>query len=309
MKRFDWKQLKNGFVALAPMAGVTDSAFRRICKYHGADVVFTEFVHVRGVANRDEKTLSLLRYDKTERPIIAQLFGYEPEYFLKAAEIVEELGFDGVDINMGCPARKVVGHKSGAALMKDPELAQEVIRATREGTSLPVSVKTRLGYDSFSGTDFFVHGLERAGAELITIHGRTFRQGFTGKADYQLISEIIRSLRIPVIGNGDVIDYASYKRMMGTGCNGVMIGRGSYGNPWIFEEVKNHRSREIPLSEIKSVVLQQAKLAEAHGGNSIIELRKHLGWYFKGFSGVKDLRKQLVVVETYDDIERILSVI
>lgn len=306
MEKFDWKNLKKGFVALAPLAGVADSAFRRICKKFGADIVVTEFVHVRGVVNKDEKTLTLLQYHETERPIIVQLFGYEPEYFTKAAKIIEELGFDGVDINMGCPARKVVGHGSGASLMKNLQLAQDIVRSTKEGTSLPVSVKTRLGYDYFSGTDF-IKGLEQAGADLITVHGRTFRHGFTGKADYDAIAEIVRSVQIPIIGNGDVTDLESYNKMIETGCDGVMIGRGSYGNPWIFEEIKNGEKREVSASEIVEIVLTHAQWADEQGGNSILELRKHLGWYFKGFTGVKELRQQLVQVETYQDIEKILS--
>ena len=306
MEKFDWKELEKGFVALAPMAGVADSAFRRVCKKLGADIVVTEFVHVRGVANRDERTLSLLRYHESERPIVVQLFGHEPEYFTTAAKIVEGLGFDGVDINMGCPARKVVGHGSGASLMKDSKLAQDIVKATKEGTSLPVSVKTRLGYESFSGTDF-IQGLEQAGAELITIHGRTFRQGFTGKADYDAIKEVVASVDVPVIGNGDVVDLESYKKIMETGCDGVMIGRGSYGNPWVFEEIKKGERRKLSTSEVVETVLGHARWADEQGGNSILELRKHLGWYFKGFPGVKELRQRLVQVETYQDIEKILS--
>ena len=151
--------------------------------------------------------------------------------------------------------------------------------------------------------------MEQAGAELVTIHGRTFQQGFTGKADYDAIAKVVKSVGIPIIGNGDVIDLKSYNKMAKTGCFGVMIGRGSYGNPWIFEAIGKGRKREILTSEIVETVLTHAKYADEQGGNSILEMRKHLGWYFKGFSGAKELRQKLVRVDTYQDIERILSTI
>lgn len=287
------------------MAGITDSPFRIICKRFGADVVFTEFVHIRGVAGRNDKTLSLLNYTREERPIIAQLFGYEPEYFAEAAKVIEELGFDGLDINMGCPARKVVGHGSGASLMKDPVLASAIVKSVVESVNIPVSVKTRLGYDSFTAIDF-VKMLEDSGAKLVTVHGRTYSQGFGGEADYDKIARVADSVTIPVIGNGDVVDLDSYDRMQSTGVFGTMIGRGIYGRPWLFQEIKTRRKIEKSPDEIRDIICEHAKLVSNVSSN-FAEFRKHLGWYLKGFEGARSMREKLPEINNLDDVESLLQ--
>ena len=307
-ERFKWKNLEKGFVALAPMAGITDSPFRQVCRSFGADIVFTEFVHIRGVAGENQKTLNLLRYKKSERPVIAQIFGKEPEYFHEAAKVVEKLGFDGVDINMGCPARRVKEHGAGSALLRDLELAKEIVIATKEAVSIPVSVKTRLGTCEYEGP-VFAQGLAEAGAELITIHGRTVGQRFGGVADYDAIADIVSSVDVPVIGNGDVVDYASYQRMLGTGCIGVMIGRGSYGNPWVFLNKGVEGNYGASVEELKETILKHASLVEEFTEGNFLPFRKHLGWYIKGLPDSRKLRAQLVQVNSYSDILKIIETI
>ncbi len=303
---FSWNNLKKGFIALAPMAGITDSPFREVCRSYGADVVFTEFVHVRGVAARNEKTLKLLNYKDEERPVIAQIFGKEPEYFHKAAKVIEELGFDGVDINMGCPARKVKEHGSGSALLKDLNLAKEIVIATKEAVSLPVSVKTRLGTNEYEGLAF-TQGLVEAGADLLTIHGRTVGQQFGGIADLDAIADIAKSVNIPVIGNGDVVDYSSYRKMMETGCFGVMIGRGAYGNPWIFKSIKDRKDYAPSIEELKKEILHHASLVENFLDGDFLPFRKHLAWYVKGLQNARSIRAELVQINNYSDILKIIE--
>lgn len=302
---FSWKNLKRGFTVLAPMAGITDSPFRQVCKEMGADIIFTEFVHVRGVARKDEKTLSLLKYSGKERPIIAQVFGKEPEYFEKAAKIIEELGFDGIDINMGCPARKVKEHGSGSALLSNFDLACEIVSSVRKSTKLPLSVKTRLGIDSLIAPEF-IKGLAEAGAEIVTLHGRTVAQKFGGAANLDAIKETVESVDIPIIGNGDVVDLSSYEKMLATGCVGVMIGRGSLGNPWVFEFIKKNQERRISKEEIKNIILKHSEFV-VNDGQSLVPFRKHLAWYVKGLDGARKIRSELVSVNNYSDIIDIVN--
>jgi len=305
---FSWNNLRKSFLALAPMAGISDSPFREVCCDYGADLVFTEFVHIRGIVQGNNKSLDLLKYRTEERPIIAQIFGKEPEFFYKSAKIIEDLGFDGVDINMGCPARKVKEHGSGSALMKDVLLAKEIVVATKEATKIPVSVKTRIGISRYDGPQF-VKELVDSGAEAITIHGRTVAQKFGGVVDYEAIADIVNSLNVPVIGNGDIVDINSYNSMINTGCVGVMIGRGSLGTPWIFNSIKNLSDYSPNLTDLKQCIIKHASLINDEEENNFLPFRKHLAWYIRGLPNAKIIRNGLVKINTFSDIIYLLDTI
>jgi len=342
-----WKKIDRPIKVLAPMAGYTDSAFRQLCRELGADLAMTELISADAIFHtaknwyRDEKglpagqagewqskkgkdeTLQMLKFDEGERPIIIQLFGKFPEKFAFAAEwISENLRPDGIDINMGCPARKVVNSDHGAALLKNPALACEIVRAVKENTDLPVSVKTRLGWDRDDQILEFAPELVKAGISAIMVHGRTYKDGFKGKARWENIYSVKKLLgdSVAVIGNGDLqsisnLEYRNTKQIQSTKdensnnfrisdlefrispLDGVAIGRAAIGKPWIFSK------DEISQEELKKIALRHAKLAfERKGESGIVEFRKHLLFYLRGFPGAKDMRKQAVSIITYDDV-------
>jgi tRNA-dihydrouridine synthase B len=320
MKNF-WKKLKKPFLMLAPMAGYTDSAFRMLCKDFGADVVVTELVSADAIAfgkfevnksktrvcvsaTKNHSTAELLSFYEKERPIVIQLFGKNPENFAKAAKWVwENLKPDGIDINMGCPARKVVGSDHGAALLKNPNLACEIVQAVRENCDCPVSVKTRLGWEEDGEILAFVPLLIDAGISAITIHGRTYKDGFKGKARWENIYKVKEMMgeKLIVIGNGDYGLESRIKSQESSTLDGVAIGRATFGEPLIFSV-----SKEAP--SIGKVILRHAELAiDTKGEHGIIEFRKHLLAYLKGFPEAKALRAEAVKVETLKEITEIVS--
>jgi len=360
--------LQQPIIGLAPMDGVTDAPCRTMHGLYGRpDVVLTEFTNVEGLWRGSDRIFRDFLYTPAERPVVAQIFGCLPEYFYKAAHVVCELGFDGVDINMGCPAKTVANKGGGAALIRVPEIAKEIIRATQQGVRdwangqtledlgmepqrisrirqmneervriwgdkatidrrlLPVSVKTRLGVDSIVITDWVQELLELEPA-VITIHGRTLVQHYKGEANWDAIAaaaEIVRKTNTLIFGNGDIKSlYEAAQRIRTAGVNGVLIGRATFGNPWIFrnrEQLKSLFAQGIiptpenlpdvvPTREERLLMaLEHAHVhAKLKGEDHYVEMRKHLGWYLGHFPGAKQVRNQLVRINSLEDVERII---
>lgn len=317
MKNF-WNNLNKPILALAPMAGITDSAFRLICRKNGADVVYSEMTSADGLSYHGKKTLELLKFHKAEQPLVIQLFGKRPEMFIQAAQLVEQSGASGIDINFGCPAKKVVAHGGGATLMKDLDLCHKIIKTTIENTKLPVSVKIRTSINNqgkkITAIDFLksVSDLPVAG---VMIHGRSYEQGFIGPIDYQMIIEARKYFKGIILANGGINEPADAKKLLDkTKSDGLGLARGLYGRPWLFKEIKNYLTSgkfiELTWTQKKKVILDHAKYAfKFNGDYGIIELRKHLLWYVKGLPEAKNLRAELVKVETVADIKRVLKTI
>ncbi|MFC1686545.1 tRNA dihydrouridine synthase DusB [Patescibacteria group bacterium] len=313
MKTF-WNNLKKPFFCLAPIAGYTDQAMRQICKKFGADLVFTEMISVNAVVHSNKTTQKLLKYSEKERPIVVQLFGNDPEYFAKAVKIVEKLGFDGIDINMGCPARKVFNNQSGVGLLKNKKLALEIVKSTVKATKLPVSVKTRPGINDSKGFLEFAKDLEKAGIKALSIHGRTYKQGFVGEVDWDLIGEVKRELKITVIGNGGIDNPKEAKKCLEKSkVDGLMIARGAIGNPWIFDEIKDFlKTGNLPKpkssEERFKMMLEHAKLMVKLKGEKrgMQEMRKHFVKYVHGLPKAREMREKLVRVSSLEELEKLL---
>jgi nifR3 family TIM-barrel protein len=308
-----WKTLKKPIMALAPMADVTDAAFRKlIAKYGKPDVMWTEFVSCDGLCSDQGRPMLMraLKYSSSERPIVAQIFGANPENFYKCAKLLNKLKFDGIDINMGCPDRKVEKQGGGAKLILNPELAQEIIRQTKRGAgNLPVSVKTRIGYNK-RNIEEWIKALVEVEPAVITVHARTRKEMSKVPADWQAIAEVVKIVRgsgkdILIIGNGDVKDLADAKlRVKESGADGVMIGRGIFGNPWLF----NKRKRRVSLMEKLQVLVEHARLFERilKGANFEI-MKKHFKAYVTGFEGAAELRAQLMQAHKASEVVKILK--
>ncbi len=308
-----WKNLKKPILALAPMAGYTNSSFRQVCKKYGADIVYSEMASAVALNFEGEKTLDLLRFEKSERPYVVQFFGNDPKYFCNAARVVTKMiKPDGIDINMGCPARKVFSNGSGAALMKDKKKAKEIIRETLRGTSLPVSIKIRAKSCGVTAYEF-VKSIKDLPISAIMIHGRSLEQGFSGKINYSQIKKVRSLVDIPVLANGGINTPHDAKIMLErTGADGVGIARGALMKPWIFSEIREYLEKgeyeEFDLERIKKAALDHAKMSfRAGGSHGVIEMRKYLLWYFRGFENAKEVRRELVQVETVKDIEKVLK--
>jgi tRNA-dihydrouridine synthase B len=309
-----WMNSKKPILALAPMADMTDSPFCRVCREVAGDdfVIFREMVSAEAIVRGNEKTLKMCEFDEIERPIVQQIFGADPEVMASAAQIIaDKYKPDGIDINMGCPVPKISGKaNSGAALMKDVDKAKSSVKALKNANlCVPVTVKTRLGWaDDKDILDFAVE-IEKAGAGAISLHGRTKKQGYSGKANWERIGEVKKLLSIPLIANGDVNSQEDVQKCLEvTDADGVMIGRGALGNPWIFR-TPNTNSQTPDIDEIKKVVLRHAELhLERYGEeNGLTTFRKHLALYFKGIPGIKKLRAELVQVSTLDELSVILN--
>lgn len=299
--------------ALAPMASVADRAYRMMCREYGSAYVVSEMVSAKGLCYSDRKTNELCTVTEKERPMAVQIFGSEPEFMEKAVEIVSRYNPDIIDINMGCPVPKVVGIGCGCSLMRDIKLAYEVAKATVKAAKVPVTVKFRKGWDdNCVNAVEFAKAMESAGVAAIAVHGRTREQFYTGKADWKIISEVKKSVTIPVIGNGDVTDLKSCLEMYEqTGCDLVMIGRGSYGNPFVFKEIASYfNGKEYTppdLEERMTTMLRHIRLiieiSEKPTEMAIREARKHAAWYMNGFYGSAKFRARCYNLSSYAEAE------
>jgi tRNA-dihydrouridine synthase B len=303
---------------LAPMAGVSESPFRQLCREHGADVVVTEFLSAEGIRREIEATISKLRFKPEERPIGVQIFGAEPAAMGEAAAFVTDVFQpEFIDINFGCPVKKVVRRNGGSGCLKDLGLVQDVIRAVSRSTHLPVTVKIRSGWsEEMRDPVTIALRCQDAGARVLTLHPRTRAQMYSGSARWEEIAAVAAALEIPVLGNGDIKTPADAVRMhRETGCTGVMIARGSYGQPWIFAQTRALlEGKPVPpdptVEERFAVALHHARLAadyEIDARGAAIEFRKHLGWYAKGLPGSAELRKRLHAVTSLGEVEGIFA--
>lgn len=353
MSRFAWQKLPKPFLCLAPLASISDSPFRQICKQFGVDVVFTEMISAEGIAHSSKNTLDLMRFTQKERPLILQLFGKDPQAFAWSGQFIEKLPPrskpDGIDLNCGCPSRRVKTHGSGITLMTNPKLVNRIIEALAENTHLPLSIKIRAGIEKEKiWASGFIQKISWEKLAAITVHGRYLEEGFSGPIDYQEIKKVkeIVDDKI-VIANGGICDRETAQIMLEkTGADGLMIGQGALGNPWVFREIKKglgkltpprplrlarpaapstqskaggkhggranlplkrRRNNSLPLPE--GVALAQAKLMVKYKGEErgIVEMRKHLLWYFRGFPGARNLRKKLVKVEKLSELQYIIK--
>lgn len=306
-------ELNNPFI-LAPMAGVCDLPFRLLCKEKGAAMVCTEMVSAKAIYYNNKNTKELLTIDKNEGPVSLQLFGSEPKLMAEMAKRIEEIPFDILDFNMGCPVPKVVNNGEGSALMKNPVLAGHIIEAMANAISKPVTVKIRAGFDAEHINAVEIAKIaENSGAAAITVHARTREQYYSGKADREIIRLVKEAVTIPVIGNGDIDCYESAKHMLEyTGCDGVAIGRGAEGNPWIFEELNAKYAgldyNKPSLEEVKEMIMRHARMLIDYKGEyiGIREMRKHAAWYTAGFKGASKLRGRLNEASSIESLEEII---
>lgn len=317
-KEMKWKigtvEIPNRFV-LAPMAGVTDLAFRRLCKEQGAGLLCMEMISAKAISYKNKNTRALMEIDPVEHPISMQLFGSEPELMAEVAKEIEEEPFDILDINMGCPVPKVVRNGEGSALMKNPKLVYEIVSAMVKAIDKPVTVKIRKGFDdSCINAVEIAKIIEEAGAAAVAVHGRTREQYYSGQADWDIIRQVKEAVSIPVIGNGDVTSPQKAEELVKqTGCDGIMIARGAQGNPWIFSEMITYEETgtlpERPgKEEVRDMMLRHARLQLKYKGEfiGIREMRKHVAWYTKGLKGSAKLREEINRVESYQELEELL---
>lgn len=300
------------------MAGVSESPFRRLCRRFGADVVVTEFLSAEGIRRENEATIAKLRFGADERPIGVQIFGADPDAMHDAAALVTDVFQpEFIDINFGCPVKKVVRRNGGSGCLRDLGLVQNVIRAVSRGTHLPVTVKIRSGWNEEMRDPVTIAlRCQDAGARALALHPRTRTQMYTGSARWEEIAAVAAALEIPVLGNGDIKTAEDAVRLhRETGCAGIMIGRGSFGQPWIFDQTRAILDGRTPLAtppveERFRIALEHARMVQAYEPDpegAAVEFRKHLGWYVKGLPNSADLRKRLHAVNSFGEVEGIFS--
>ena len=307
-----------GKAALAPMAGVADRAFRRICVDYGAAYVVGEMVSSKGLNFGDRKSAELLELGEEERPAAVQLFGDDPEQMARAARLAMAVQPDAIDINMGCPAPKIAGNHCGSALMREPELCRRIVRAVAEAVEVPVTAKIRKGYgrDEVNAVEV-AQACAAGGAAAITVHGRTREQMYAPPVDWEIIRRVKEAVDIPVIGNGDVTSAAQAAALYEqTGCDLVMVGRGALGAPWLFAQINAYLQEgrvlpDPPVAKRMAVLLRQISLAVAYKGERVAmrEARKHAAWYMRGLRGAAGLRARAGTLETFDDLRRLCEAV
>lgn len=316
---FRWKigeiQMENPFV-LAPMAGVTDLPFRKLCKEQGAGLICTEMVSAKAISFHNKNTEALMEMDPSEHPVSLQLFGSEPELMAEVAKSIEERPFEILDINMGCPVPKVVNNGEGSALLKDPKLIGKIIKAVSGAIRKPVTAKMRIGFEGYPVDPVEIAKImEDSGAAAIAVHGRTRQQYYSGHADWDTIRKIKEAVRIPVIGNGDVDSPEKAEALLKeTGCDAVMIGRAVRGNPWIFRELNHYflTGEKLPrpsAEEIREMILRHARMQIEIKGEftGIREMRKHVAWYTAGMRHSAGLRRESNLIADYQALEELLD--
>ena len=298
-------------IILAPMAGVTDLPFRLLCKEQGAGLICMEMISAKAIYFNNKNTLELMEIHPEERPVSLQLFGSDADIIAEMAKRIEERPFAILDINMGCPVPKVAGNGEGSALMRNPKLVAEIVEKTARAISKPVTVKIRKGFnDKEVNAVEIAHIAEECGAAAVAVHGRTREQYYSGKADWDIIRQVKERVKIPVIGNGDIVDGASAKAMLAqTGCDGLMIGRGAQGNPWIFREILHYMETGELLppatkEEKAAVIKRHIELQLQYKGEftGIREMRKHLAWYSAGLPGSASFRNAVNLMETKEEL-------
>lgn len=296
------------------MANITTEPFSYICKKMGADIIFSPMISSNAICYNPNKTLEIIKYSGKIRPFVIQIFGYDPKIMAKAALIIDtKIKPDGIDINMGCPAQKITGNDCGSALLKNLPKALEIFSAVRKIYSGQLSVKLRLGWNDFNILPF-VKELENRGVDAVVIHGRTVKQGYSGMANWDAIEQVASNATIPVIGNGDItsLQNTNEKIKKYPKLAGIMIGRGSLGNPWIFKEINEQKVIVPTKTEIAQIIDLHAKETINFLKNekrACSEMRKHLGWYIKNFPCAQEIRKKAMLVENYEDIKNILKLI
>jgi nifR3 family TIM-barrel protein len=315
MKNF-WLELPKPILAVAPMAGLTDAAFRLLCRKNGADVTYTEMISIDALYYDSRKTMQMIEFDKKEKPVVVQLFGKRPQLVEKAVKIVAEMGFSGIDLNFGCPAKKVVRHGGGVSLLKDLGLCHELVQAVCESTKLPVSVKTRTsikkGNKDVTVFDF-MDKIKDLKVTTLMLHGRSYEQGFVGEPNYEVMREVKKIFPGIVLGNGGLNTPEDAKKMLElTGVDGLGLARGLYGKPWLFQLVKDYLEKgeykNLTFKQIKKIAIDHAKLNyKMLGDHGIVEMRKHLCWYFRGYPQAGKLREKMVRVVTVEDVKDALK--
>lgn len=303
-------------VFLAPMAGITDRAFRELCREFKCGLVYTEMVSAKALFYGSKITKDMLAVSSVETPIAVQIFGSDPFIMAKACDYFNEnKDICIIDINMGCPAPKIVKNGEGSALMKNVKLASEIVREVKKASLKPVTVKTRIGFDSenINAVDF-AKAMEQSGADAVTVHGRTGVQMYNGKANWDIISEVKRSVQIPVIGNGDVFTIEDANKLFQvTKCDGIMIGRGSLGNPWIFSQIHQYKNYEhvvypTPQEKIEICIRHYNKAVYYNGEyRAVREMRKQIGWYLKGLKNNKQIKDKINCEKQSQNVINILN--
>ena len=303
-------------IILAPMAGITDLPFRILCKEQGADVMVTEMISAKALFYGNKNTLPLMQTEEEEKPIGVQIFGSEPELMGEMAHKIEDKGFSYIDINMGCPVPKIVNNKEGSALMLNPELAGRIVKEVSKAVSLPVTVKFRKGFDAdHINAPEFAQIMEENGAAAVAVHGRTRVQYYTGQADWDIIAQVKEAVKIPVIATGDVFTPENaIKALKLTGADAVMIGRGCFGNPWLFQQCRAALAREPvpplpPLAERCDALVRQIERSAAFRNEKValLEARRHYCWYLKGVSHANYYKEQIVRLTTLEELYRVAA--